>query len=140
MSAGTGITHSEFNPSKTQEVHLLQIWIVPEKKGIKLSYEQFALPKPDDKNVLQLIASHEGGKNIIRFYQDVEFYRGLMSLGKSTVHTLRPRRGAWIQMIKGTIDLNGVRLKAGDGAAIEGVDQITFKAQEATEFLLFDLA
>ena len=140
MSAGTGITHSEFNPSKTQEVHLLQIWIIPEKNGIRPSYEQFPLPKPDDKNPLQLIASSQGGKNIIRFYQDVELYRGLLLLEKSIAHTLRPGRGAWIQMIKGRIDLNGVGLKAGDGAAVEDVDRTTFKAQVAAEFLLFDLA
>jgi len=139
MSAGTGIKHSEFNPSKTNTTHLLQIWIVPAQQGIAPNYEQYALPKPDEKNPLQLIASSQGGKNIILFYQDVELYRGLLPKGAGVSFAVRPGRGVWIQMNKGKADLNGHSLSAGDAAAVEHEGEIVFKAQDAAEFLLFDL-
>ncbi len=139
MSAGTGVTHSEFNPSKTEKTHLLQIWIVPANKGIAPNYEQYALPKPDDKNPLQLIASSQGGANIIRFYQDVELYRGILKKGAQCSHVLRPQRGVWLQMITGAVDLNGNPLKAGDAAADEHEGALMIKAREDSEFLLFDL-
>jgi quercetin 2,3-dioxygenase len=139
MSAGTGIIHSEFNPSKTQRTHLLQIWIIPEKHGIEPNYEQFALPKPDDKKPLQLIASSRGGKNIIRFYQDVELYRGLLKKGETVAHSISPQRGVWLQMIKGSVDLNGNLLTAGDAAAVENEREIVLGSREDAEFLLFDL-
>lgn len=139
MSAGTGVSHSEFNPSPKDKVHLLQIWVLPAQKGITPSYEQFALPKPDDKNPLQLIASPKGGKNIIVFHQDVDLYRGILNKGKEHAFDVRPGRGVWVQMIKGKLGLNGQTLNKGDGAAVEGLDRLTLKAVEDAEFLLFDL-
>jgi redox-sensitive bicupin YhaK (pirin superfamily) len=139
MSAGTGIMHSEFNPSKTNKTHLLQIWIVPQEKGIAPNYEQFPLPKPDGRNPLQLIASAQGGQNVIRFYQDVELYRGVLKKGASASHAIRPQRGAWLQMIKGQLDVNGQLLKTGDAAAVENERMLELKSQEDADFLLFDL-
>jgi quercetin 2,3-dioxygenase len=139
MSAGTGIQHSEFNPSKTEKTHLLQIWIVPDKKGITPNYEQYALPMPDEQHPLQLIASSKGGDQVIRFYQDVELYRGILKKDASCTFELRPQRGAWIQMIKGQIDLNGTALKTGDAAAVEHETALRLAAGKDSEFLLFDL-
>ena len=139
MSAGSGITHSEFNPSSDEKLHLLQIWIVPDTKGITPNYEQYALPKPDDKDPLQLIASSQGGKDIIRFYQDAELYRGLLKKDASATHAVRPQRGLWLQMIKGDLDVNGARLKAGDAAAVENETEVVLKSYADSEFLMFDL-
>jgi redox-sensitive bicupin YhaK (pirin superfamily) len=140
MSAGSGIVHSEFNPSKTEKLHLLQIWIIPQTKDITPNYEQYALPKPDDKNPLQLIASPQGGKNnIIKYYQDAELYRGLLNKGASASHAIRPQRGVWLQMIKGKLDVNGQALKAGDAVAVENEKTLELRSQDDAEFLLFDL-
>ncbi len=139
ITAGTGIVHSEFNASHTKRVHFLQIWIVPKEKGLNPSYQQFTLPSQDTTHPLLLIASSMGGKNIIQFYQDVDLYRGTLKKGQKISHIFPPKRGGWMQMIQGSLELEGHSLKAGDGAAIEQQSQISLKALERCEFLLFDL-
>lgn len=139
MTAGTGITHSEFNPSKEDPVHLLQIWIVPAQKGLKPSYQEFTLGQPDPNDPLLLIGSPQGGNNIVQFNQDVYVYRGVLKRNTHTVHPVKTGRALWVQVIKGKVDLNGHNLSAGDGASIENLDTIVFKAQEDAEFLMFDL-
>lgn len=139
MTAGTGIMHSEFNPSKKEPVHLLQIWIVPAQKGLKPSYQEIALLPPDPQNPLVLIGSPQGGESVLQFNQDVYIYRGTMPKNAQAVHPLKSGRGAWVQLIKGKVNLNGHGLSAGDGASIESLESISFKATEDAEFLMFDL-
>lgn len=140
MTAGTGITHSEFNASDKEAVHLLQIWIVPHLRGLKPSYEEYTLAPPDEKNPLLLIGSLDGGKNIVKFNQDVLLYRGILSSGQSLGYSMKPGRGVWVQMVKGQLAVNDVSLSAGDGAAIEKLAQLSFQVVQPSEFLLFDLA
>ncbi len=143
MSAGTGIRHSEFNPSKTEPVHLYQIWILPEREGIKPNYEQKAIPAEEKKGKLRLVASPSGGNgsNAVKLYQDAEIYIAALDKTDAVEHKLRPGRHAWIQVARGAATVNGKDLKAGDGAAIseEAGVQITGSAS-ASEILLFDLA
>lgn len=139
ITAGTGIMHSEFNASKAQDVHLLQIWILPDKKGLNPSYQQFTLPAPDATEPLTPIGSPEGGKNIIQFNQDVRVYRVILKAGKGTQYKFEKGRGGWLQMVSGKLDLHGLTLVSGDGAAIENEQQIHLACQANSEFLLFDL-
>lgn len=139
ITAGSGILHSEFNGSGDREVHLLQIWIVPQKRGLTPSYEEYNLANPDENNPLTLIGSPEGGKNIVKFNQDVFVYRCALKDGQAMNYVLKPGRGAWLQMIKGQLVILDVTLFAGDGAAIENQNELVFKVEKDTEFLLFDL-
>jgi quercetin 2,3-dioxygenase len=143
MSAGTGVLHSEFNHSPDELVHLLQIWIFPEKRGLKPSYEQKTFSNEEKLNRLRLVASPDGGEGSVTIHQDVRLYAGLLEAGKSVKHDLADGRGAWIQVTSGAVDVNGKRLSAGDGAAIEDEKQleVTGQGEQGTsEFLLFDLA
>ena len=135
MSAGTGVTHSEFNPSSKEPVHLLQIWILPDRKGLKPSYEQRALG--DLSGGFHLITGKNGGVSI---HQDAQLYAAKLAPGQEAVHKLAPGRYAWVQVARGEIQLNGKEMKAGDGAGVTGEAAITCKAEEASEVLLFDLA
>ncbi len=135
MSAGTGVTHSEFNPSPKEPVHLLQIWILPERKGLKPSYEQQAIG--DLSGGFHLLAGKNGAVTI---HQDAQLYAAKLAPGEQATHKLAPGRHAWVQVARGAIQLNGKEMKAGDGAAVTGEDAITCKAEEASEVLLFDLA
>jgi redox-sensitive bicupin YhaK (pirin superfamily) len=142
MSAGTGIRHSEFNPSASEPVHLLQIWIFPDQKGIEPEYEQrlaseFAV---DDRTGLRLAASRDGRNNSFKIHQDADLHIGRLAAGESTNFTLRPGRGAWLQVTRGDIELNGANLHAGDGAAVEEERSLTITSTSDSEFLLFDLA
>jgi redox-sensitive bicupin YhaK (pirin superfamily) len=139
MTAGTGVTHSEFNPSG-KDTHLLQIWISPERSGLEPSYEQRDFSSLRKPNTLTLLASQCGKLNSLTVHQDVEVYGGFLDKGKQTEYPVAMDRHAWIQMIQGAIVVNGVDLEAGDGAAIEEEKLITIAATEAAEFLLFDLA
>ena len=140
MTAGTGVTHSEFNPSQKNLVHLLQIWILPARKGLEPGYEQRAFGPAGKDNLLRLVASTEGEKGSVKIHQDVFVYNAKLRAKETLTHELLPRRGAWIQVIKGDLDLNGHALKQGDGAAAEDERQFTFQSKEGVEFLLFDLA
>jgi quercetin 2,3-dioxygenase len=137
MSAGTGVTHSEFNPSKTEPVHLLQIWLMPDKKGIEPSYEQKQIA---GNGALTLIASPEGGKDAVRIQQDARILAARLKKGTSTTHRLRSLRKAWVQVARGSVMVNGTTLHAGDGAAITDEEMISLVApDEAAEALVFDL-
>ena len=140
MSAGTGVTHSEFNPSKTEAMRLLQIWIFPDKKGYKPSYAQRDIPESDKRNKLALVVSGQSGGAPLKIHQDANLYATLLSPGKTVSHTLSPGRGAYVQVVNGSIELNGHELQAGDGASIEHESQINLKSVQEAEVLLFDLA
>jgi quercetin 2,3-dioxygenase len=143
MSAGTGIRHSEFNHSKTEPVHLYQIWLLPEREGLKPMYEQKAIPEEEKKGKLRLVASPKGGNGhgAVKLYQDAEIFATELTAGESVNHELGAERYAWIQVVRGAISVNGKELRAGDGAAIaeEPALRITGIAQDS-EALLFDLA
>jgi redox-sensitive bicupin YhaK (pirin superfamily) len=139
MSAGTGIQHSEFNSSKKDPVHFLQIWILPERTGIAPSYEQkpFAL---DGARTLVLVASGAGRNGALTVHQDADVYAGRLEVGATVTHGFRPRRLGWVQVARGTIALNGLTLDAGDGAALERETELTIRAGTNSEVLLFDMA
>lgn len=140
MSAGTGVRHSEFNASKTTPVHLLQIWILPEKSGVAPGYEQITLEDSIRKNRLGLIASDKPGKGSVKIRQDVKVFSGLLDQGKTIDYTFEKDRHAWVQVATGAVQVNGQSLQAGDGAALSGESALQIKAKENSEFLLFDLA
>lgn len=139
MSAGTGIAHSEYNPSKESPVHLLQIWIIPEKKGLPPSYEQknfTAFRKPGN---LTLVASPEGDKGSLSLHQNVSLYVLDLAPGKVFKYTLEQDRMAWLQIARGEVLLNGQHLRQGDGAAVSQEKILELQAQEKAEILIFDL-
>jgi quercetin 2,3-dioxygenase len=140
MSAGTGVRHSEENASKTEPVHFLQIWIVPEKAGIPPSYEQKTFPDAERTNQLRLVASRDGRDGALTVHQDVALHAGKLEAGAAVSHPLAPGRHAWVQVTRGAIDLGGKRLAAGDGAAVSDESALALKAIEASEVLVFDLA
>jgi redox-sensitive bicupin YhaK (pirin superfamily) len=137
MSAGTGIKHSEFNHSATNPLHLLQIWIIPDKKDLEPSYEQKAIEF--SSHTLQLIASPTGAGNAVKVHQDVNLSAGIMPPGQSLTHSLAPSRYGWLQVARGQINVNGVHLRAGDGAAISEETSLAIQSLEDSEILLFDL-
>lgn len=141
MSAGTGIRHSEYNASKTEAVHFLQIWILPEQTGIEPGYEQKNFAIADKQNKLRLVGSRDGRDGSITIHQNVDFYAAALSEGESVNHAIVPGRVAWLQVARGTVQLNDQILNAGDGAAIvqESLINLQGLAQDA-EVLLFDMA
>jgi len=141
MSAGTGVMHSEFNASKTEPVHFLQIWIVPEAEGLAPSYEQKSYPAEDKRGMLRLVASRDGREGSVTVHRDVDLYATLLGEGDRTRHTFRPGRAGWLQVARGTATVNDVQLYPGDGVAIEAIDDVAITGTSAdTEVLLFDLA
>jgi redox-sensitive bicupin YhaK (pirin superfamily) len=140
MSAGTGVTHSEFNHSPDGVVHFLQIWIVPEKEGLPPSYEQRTFPESERQDRLRLVAARDGREGAVTIHQDVDVYAALLRPKVSVVHSLRPGRHGWIQVARGAISVNGNRLVAGDGAAVSNEASLNIEAIEPSEVLLFDLA
>jgi redox-sensitive bicupin YhaK (pirin superfamily) len=140
MSAGTGVSHSEFNPSTTEPIHLLQIWIQPEREGLEPSYEQRAFPAEGRRGRLRLIASRTGSDGSITIHQDAKLYDALLAPGDEASYQLGPDRHAWVQVIKGAVTVNGTPLRAGDGAAISEENSLRIRADEEAELLLFDLA
>jgi redox-sensitive bicupin YhaK (pirin superfamily) len=139
MTAGSGVRHSEFNHSETESVHLLQIWILPEKENLTPGYEQkfFA---PEEKNgKLRLVASPDGREDSLTINQNVAVYNAIVPAGETVAHRLETGRYAWLQIIKGAVDLNGNEMKAGDGAAVSEEEVLTIKADAESEILLFDL-
>jgi len=140
MSAGTGIRHSEFNPSDTEPVHLLQIWILPEQRGREPGYEQIAIGTGPTTDGLELIATPGGGNGAVDIGQDAKLYRGLVPKGASVEHALDAGRHAYVQVVRGQLAVNGQTLEAGDGAAASDESALRFSANEDAEFLVFDLA
>jgi quercetin 2,3-dioxygenase len=139
MSAGSGIRHSEFNASKTEPVHFLQIWIVPEKKGLKPGYEQKSFSAEDKRGKLRLVGSRDGRDGSVTIHQDVDLYATVLSEGETATHDLKAGRKAWVQVARGAATLNGEELHEGDGVATEtaGALKLGSNAVE-TEVLLFD--
>lgn len=141
MSAGTGIRHSEYNHSKTELVHLLQIWIVPEKEGIKPMYEQKAIPAEEKQGKLRLLASPKSGNGAVTLYQNAKLYAAELKSGQSVEHALDDGRYAWVQVARGTVSVNGKELQAGDGAAVAQEPKLDISGVgDHSEVLLFDLA
>ena len=140
MSAGTGITHSEFNHSEREPVHLLQIWILPRERDLTPSYEQLATLAEEKRDQLRLVAAADPLEGAVRIHQDVELYVAQMEPEKQATHPLKPGRHAWLQVAGGAVTLNGSRLDAGDGAAVSEELVLEIKATDRSEILLFDLA
>jgi hypothetical protein len=140
MTAGTGITHSEFNPSKTEPVHFLQIWILPERKGLAPGYEQRAYPPAQRRGRLRLVAARDGRDGSVTVHQDASLYAALLAPGQPVEHRFADGRQGWIQVARGAVEADGVRLAAGDGAAIAEQPSISIRGVEDAEILLFDLA
>jgi redox-sensitive bicupin YhaK (pirin superfamily) len=140
ITAGTGIIHSEFNASKDEPVHFLQVWITPNEKGLTPSYEEVNLTGPDRRNPFVLIASPDGKEGSVHIHQDVIVYRLCLVEGHTCELSVRPGRGIWIQMIQGVMGVNDREICAGDGLSVEGETSFKFLGKETTEALLFDLA
>ena len=139
MSAGRGIRHSEFNASKDEPVHLLQIWLLPERNGIEPGYEQRNFPESSRRGRLKLVASPDGAEGSVTIHQDARLYTGLLSPGESTDHQVASNRRAFLHVARGQVSANGINLTEGDGAAIEDESAVALKAQSDSEVLLFDL-
>jgi redox-sensitive bicupin YhaK (pirin superfamily) len=140
MTAGTGVRHSEFNPSDQQEVHLYQIWLLPERKGLQPSYEQKAFSDEQKRGALRLVASPTGEHGSLTIHQDARLYLSRLKSEETVAHTLKPGRHAWLQVLRGTVALNGHPLSPGDGAAVSEEEKLEIKAQDDAEVMLFDLA
>jgi redox-sensitive bicupin YhaK (pirin superfamily) len=138
MTAGTGVSHSEFNPSKSEGLHFLQIWIVPERPGLVPGYEQKAIAPEPGK--LTLIGSREGGEGQVRIHQDVRLYAGRFGAGQSAGHEVAAGRHAWIHVVRGELEVAGTKLGAGDAAAIDEAGPVRLAGVDNAEVLVFDLA
>ena len=139
MSAGTGVQHSEFNGSKTEPVHFLQIWILPETPGAPPGYEQKTFPPETRRGKLRLVGSRDGRDGSLTVRQDVAIYASVLEAGKKVRHALVPGRHAWLQVAAGALEFNGNRLEEGDGAKVTDEDELDI-AGKGAEFLLFDLS
>jgi quercetin 2,3-dioxygenase len=140
MSAGTGVSHSEANPSDSEQVHLLQIWILPQIHGLPPGYEEKHFSDEKRRGRLRLIASSDGRQGSVKIHQDARLYATVLDAGQTVVQALAENRYAWLQIARGTVRLNQVELKQGDGAAVGGERELTIDAHDQAEILLFDLA
>jgi quercetin 2,3-dioxygenase len=140
MSAGTGVTHSEFNGSKSESVHFLQIWLLPERRGLAPEYEQRAFASADLQDRWRLIAARDGRDGAVRVHQDADLYAARMSAGAELVHTPVPGRRLWLQVARGSVEVDGQVLTAGDAMSWVGPAKIALRAREPGEVLLFDMA
>jgi len=139
MSAGTGVTHSEFNASKTEPAHLLQIWMLPEEKGLKPVYGQKTFADGEKRGKLRLVASPDGRDGSVTIRQNNELYATVLGAGESVRHQLKPDRHAYVQVARGSVKLNGTELQEGDGAAISAEKAVELTGVQDAEVLLFDL-
>ena len=140
MSAGLGVSHSEFNPSEAEPVHLLQIWILPQSHGLPPGYEEKHFSDEERRGGLRLIASSDGRDGSVTIHQDAQVYATVLDTGQTAVHSLGENRYAWVQVARGTIRLDEVELKQGDGAAVRQESELVITAHDQAEVLLFDLA
>ena len=140
MSAGTGILHSEFNHSKTEPVHFLQIWILPDRAGIEPGYEQKAFAESDRRDRLALLASRDGRDGSVTVHQDIDLLGGLLSPGTVVEHRLGEGRVAWLHVAEGAATVNGEWLETGDGLAVRDETLLTIEAADTTNLLVFDMA
>ena len=139
MSAGRGVQHSEYNPSRTAGVHFLQIWIEPDVRGVMPSYEQTRVAAGDKRGRLRLIASPDGADGSVTIHQDARVYAALLDGGEAVAHTLAPGRRAYVHVARGNAHVNGVAVANGDAAKISGEPSVTVDRGTAAEILLFDL-
>jgi redox-sensitive bicupin YhaK (pirin superfamily) len=139
MSAGTGVTHSEFNASKTEPVHLYQIWMFPDRKGHKPTYDQKNFSEAEKRGKLRLLVSPDGRDGSVKIRQDNELYATVLGEGESVKHALKPERHAYVQVARGSVKLNGTELETGDGAAISAEKAVELTGVKDAEVLLFDL-
>ena len=139
MTAGTGVTHSEFNHSQEDLVHFLQIWIVPDRKDLQPGYEQRSFPAEGKQGRLRRIISPEGRDDTIAIHQNVSIFDCSLEAGASARHVLRPGRQAWVQIASGAVEINGVSLEAGDGAAVSDEGSIDLSASSPSELFLLEL-
>jgi hypothetical protein len=140
MTAGTGVRHSEFNASDKEPVHFLQIWILPERAGASPGYEQKSFPVGERRNALVLAAAPGGAEGVVALHQDARLHLGRLDAGRSVAHGLAAGRGAWLQVARGLVALNGTEMREGDGAAVSDEPSLAIEALTDAEVLLFDLA
>jgi quercetin 2,3-dioxygenase len=140
MTAGTGVLHSEMNPSQTEPLHLLQIWIEPERRGLEPGYEQRPIADGERKGRLLLVASPDGRDGSVTVHQDASLYTGLLDSGDRVRHALGKGRHAWLQVIHGDLTASGEELHAGDGLAVSDESELVLESKGPAEVLLFDLA
>jgi len=140
MSAGTGVSHSEFNHSREAPVHFLQIWILPRSRGKAPGYEQRRFEPAERQDALRLIVSHDGREGSVTIHQDVAVYASLLAPGKTLTHEFTAGRQGWLQVARGVVQIGEATMRAGDGAAIQQTDRVEIAGVEAAELLLFDLA
>jgi redox-sensitive bicupin YhaK (pirin superfamily) len=142
MSAGTGVRHSEFNPSSTEPVHLFQIWIEPETMGTQPSYEQIRFDPEEKQNKLKLLAAPEAGNGVARINQDARMFVAELAKGAEVPYSLGSKRAGWLHVVRGGVSVNGIELHTGDAAAVSGEEKLALTGvdSEPSEILLFDLA
>ncbi|QDU59686.1 Quercetin 2,3-dioxygenase [Planctomycetes bacterium Pan216] len=140
MSAGTGITHSEFNPSSQESVHLYQIWLFPREKGVEPSYEQKTFDEAERANRLRLVASPDAAEGSLRIGQDASIYLSNLEREKDLRRAIEPGRHAWVQVLRGAVTVNGIDLETSDGAAISGESDVRIVATQPAEVMVFDLS
>jgi redox-sensitive bicupin YhaK (pirin superfamily) len=140
MSAGTGVTHSEFNASKTEPVHFLQIWLQPSQLGLPPSYEQKTFADEEGAGRLRLVASQKPREGSLTIHSDVDLYAGRFGAGESAEHTLASGRHAWVQVVRGRVRVNGTEVSVGDGVALSDEPTVKIEGLQSAEILLFDLA
>lgn len=139
MSAGTGVMHSEFNHSKEDLVHLLQIWILPKRRGLAPGYEEKTFDSASKQGRLRLIGSRDARDGSVTIHQDVDLYAGVLEAGDSVAHEVAAGRKAWLQVVQGDVDLHEQALGAGDGVAIDAAGKLAIAARSDAEVLLFDM-
>ena len=140
MTAGTGVRHSEFNPSDTEWVHLYQIWLLPERQGLKPSYEELAVGEEQKRGRFRLVASPDGAGGGLTIHQDARLYLASLLPGEGVGHEIERGRAAWLQVLRGSVNLRGNGLSAGDGVAVTDENAVSIQAAVPSEVLLFDLA
>jgi len=140
MTAGTGVRHSEFNPSDTEWVHLYQIWLLPERKGLEPSYQELALGEDEKRGRFRLVASPDGADGSMTIHQDVCLFLASLLPGQSVGREIEPGRAAWLQVLQGSVNILGTTLSVGDGAAVTDENTLSVQAIVSSEVLLFDLA
>lgn len=140
MSAGTGIRHSEYNASQQDPVHFLQIWILPEARGIAPGYEQKSFPAAEKQGRLRLVGSRDGRQGSVTIHQDVDLYAALLDGDETAELELRPGRHGWVQVARGQVRVNGTLLKEGDGAALSEEAKVSLDGGVGADVLVFDLA
>ncbi len=139
MTAGTGVLHSEYNASSEDEVHFMQIWIVPDRAGLEPGYEQQAFPPLTRQNQLRLVGSTDGREGSVLIHQDLCMYAGLLDAGVALVHAFTPGRCGWLQLLRGEVVANGTALSVGDGLALRDMPTLELRAKTEAEVLLFDM-